>query len=278
MAFGAVQEGPKVGARDLMGRPLIVYVNAHKKNIGTKFSQGTGKLADPLICDVVDLRPPMGGDPILYRNVWLFSVGIIKSLKSVVGQDPRLVTFSSSIGNNGFQNYLVTDLSGDKTACEMGEAWIQANADFTRSPEPDDPEPFVPNTPQQHPNQGWPQGSVPAQQFQQGPPPQGQFPQPQYQQPVQQSPQSWGQPQQGWGQQQQPAHHEQGPPPAWAQGAVQQAPPQPQYQQPPLPPQPNPGQQSILERLAAQHQNNDAARQAAQQGYDQQQERQQYGY
>jgi hypothetical protein len=44
-----------------------------------------------------------------------------------------------------------------------------------------------------------------------------------------------------------------------------------------MPPQP-PAQGSVLERLAMQHQNNDQARQQVQQPYNQEQERQQYGF
>ncbi|RPJ24248.1 MAG: hypothetical protein EHM35_16530 [Planctomycetaceae bacterium] len=278
--FGTIQDnsGPKIGAQDLIGRPLIMWVNDYKKNVGTRNTAQTGRLADPVICDIVDLRPPMGGDPILYRNVWIFTGGLIKTLKTLVGTDPRLLMLTQAPNSYGGRSYTITDLSGDSRAAELGGTWMAANPEFVRSEAPPDPEPWVPNQqPQQPQNQGWPQGSVPAQQWQ-GQPQQGQQwqqsqPQPQFQQPQQQP--VWGQPQQPWQQPQQQAHHEQGPPPAWAQQPVQQA--QPQYQQPPMPPQP-PAQGSVLERLAAQHQNNDQARQQVQQPYNQEQERQAYGY
>jgi hypothetical protein len=283
--FGTIQDnsGPKIGAQDLVGRPLIIWVNDHKRNVGTSQTQRTGRLADPVICDIVDLRPPMGGTPVLYRNVWLFTGSLIKTLKALVGTDPRLAIFTQVANSYGGRSYVITDLSGDLNAAELGTAWMAANPEFTRSEAPPDPEPWVPNQQPQH--EGWPQGSMPAQQWQ------GQQQQAQQWQQPQSQPQ-WNQPQQGqqnwtpqftqntaspqWGQPQQQPHHEQGPPPAWAQQPAQQA-PQQQYQQPPMPPQP-PAQGSVLERLAMQHQNNDQARQQVQQPYNQEQERQQYGF
>jgi len=299
--FGTIQDnsGPKIGAQDLVGRPLIIWVNDHKRNVGTSQTQRTGRLADPVICDIVDLRPLMGGTPVLYRNVWLFTGSLIKTLKSLVGTDPRLAIFTQVANSYGGRSYVITDLSGDANAVELGGAWMAANPEFVRSDAPPDPEPWVPNQQPQH--EGWPQGSMPAQQWQGQPQQAQQWQQSQSQPQFQQQPVGWnggpvheGQmnpyaarhpgtgpygdgPRPQYQQQpaQQPAHHEQGPPPAWAQQPTQQA--QPQYQQPPMPPQP-PAQGSVLERLAMQHQNNDLARQQVQQPYNQEQERQQYGF
>lgn len=275
--------GEKVAVQDLVGRPLIVWVNDYKRNVGTSNTARTGKLADPVICDIVDLRPMTQAEPILHRNVWIFTGSLIKVFKSLVGSPARLILLTQTGNAFGGRSYVIQDMSGDARATELAQAWMDANPEFVRSDAPPDPPPYVPQEQfqGQQQNHGWPQGSVPAQQWQQGPPqqqPQYQqpqyAPQPQFQQPQVQP--AWQQPQQApqqW--QQQPTHHEQGPPPAWAQQPVQQAPVQPQL--PPAPPQagpPAPG--SILERLANQHANNAAARQG--QPYNPEEERQQYGY
>jgi hypothetical protein len=303
--FGTVQDnsGPKISTQDLLGRPLIIWVNDYKQGVGTRNTATTGKLADPVIADIVDLRPPMGDEPMLHRNAWIFSGGLIKSLKGLVGSEPRLVLFSSRPNDFGGKTYYLQDMSGDERAVAMGKAWMEANTDFTRSEAPPDPAPWVPQNQfqggQPQGNQGWPQGSVPAGQFQgqasqqnwqpnqgNGQPQQGNWqqqpaPQQNWQQNQQQPVNQFGQPQpdwrqaqqNGWQQPQQPAHHEQGPPPAWAvpQGQGPQQGPGPQGQ-PPMPPQPPQGPpQSVLERMRAQQGQ-------GQPQYDQQQEQQTYGY
>lgn len=214
-----------INPEQVAGQLLIVWPIQHVNPAPpTKFSR-PDKVDDAIAVDVVTLdQMDENGKPKIFRSQLWRQSRLIQSFRQAVGQGPLLGTIGKGTATMGNPPWIFISLTHEAKAVERANAWGQANPDF----KPSEPREYVVPPPQQQaPQQGYGQ--------QYGQQPYGQQPQGGYYQ-----------------EQQQSAHH--GAPeamPQWAQS--QQA---PQHQTPPLPPQPaGPQQQSILQRLAQQHQN-----------------------
>lgn len=229
-----------INPENVAGQLLIVWPIQHVNPAPpTKFSR-PDKVDDAIAVDVVTLdQVDENGKPKIFRSQLWRQSRLIQSFRQAVGQGPLLGTIGKGTATMGNPPWIFISLTQEAEAVQRANAWGQANPDF----KPSEPREYVVPPPQQ---QGPPPGYG-QQQQQQWNGHQQQYGQQGYGQ------QAHGQqPQGGYYQEQQPAHH--GVPeamPQWAQPQQQQQP-----QTPPLPPQQaNLQQQSILQRLAQQHQN-----------------------
>lgn len=237
-------DGTFLPARNLQNHLLIVWPIQYYPHVQTQYTQA-GKPSDAIIVDVVDVSggpcppdrqtgqsvPAIEPGTLGRRCQWMQSQ-LIRALRPRVGQGPLLGTIGLGLSKGGnTPPFVFNSLTSDPAAVERAQAWLDANTDFVPSEQEDAPEPPMAQQqapyPSQQAYQGWPQGSVPAQQYGQG-----NFNAPQQpQQFMQQAP-----PQPQWGGQQ---------PQQWA-------PSQPQAQVP----MQQQGQPTVLDRLRQQHQNN----------------------
>jgi hypothetical protein len=230
---------------DLLGQAAAVWVIQHIADAGPTSNTKPGDRTDAIQVDVVKLDPANPAASPLYRTQVWRSGRVIAALKPFAGSaDPCLITFYDETPGN-MTTRRPRFIGDDPKAVELAQAWYSTlgEAGFLPSAK----QPYVVAQQQQQPgpqqqHYGWPQGAVPAQQYQQQGPPAGYgAPQPPQQQqwgapqqaaPVQPQQQQWGPPvQQQWGAPQQAAQSQ---PQQW--GAPQQQPQQwgaPQPQQAP---------------------------------------------
>jgi hypothetical protein len=233
---------------DLYGRAAIVVPIQHIQKWFVQASRDgryPARVTDPIECDVIILEPVPAGldmvikgapEPGIHRRAIVMAGNFVGRMKNAVGQ-MVLGTVAGDITQTTSLKW--TNLNTDPRAIQLADAWRQSpeGAAYTPSTPGDYSSRAEPRSPQ--PQQqggghyGWPDGAMPANQWQQQ---QGGYGAPQ---PPQGPPQ-----QQGWGQQ-----VPQGPPPqqwqqqapqqqGWGQQTAPQAPPAQQWQpQPPQAPQ-----------------------------------------
>lgn len=227
----------------LMNKLLIIFPIQHVRPAPpTKFSRAD-KVDDAISVDVVVLdMPDEQGQPKVFSAQLWRQAKLIQSFRQRIG-GTLLGTLGKGTATMGQPPWIFISLTHEPEAVRRAEAWAAANPDF----KPSQPREWIVQ----------PQGQEPGGQPTGGQPPH-----------VRDAYDATT-----YNQQQQPAHH--GAPeqiPDWARD--QRLHPPAQYQQqpqtPPLPPGQPQGQQSILERLAKQHEENPHL-----QG---DQARQQYGY
>ena len=254
MSFGepAVATGEYIKPEQLNEHLIILWPVGYKAHIQTKFTR-PDKPSDGIIVDLVDLtQQGADGTPGKeYRCQTFMQARLIQALRPAIGNGPMLGTIRKGISTNGMNPpWEFVSLTGSPEAVSQAQAWIDAHPEFVPTTRE---QAEMERAPRPQQNQGWPDGAVPAQQFQQ-----------QQGQPLQQpqtwgqpQPQQWGQPQpqQGWSQGQQYQQPVQqppaGPPQGWQPQGTQMPPLPPQNAQG-TPPQQQISNQAILDRLRAQ--------------------------
>ena len=234
---------PRLGMVAMNGKLAIVWPVAHVYNVRTGGQEGRPvEYKDGVWCDVILISGP--GQAEVWRGQMMHSGQIIGSVKNNCGGDPVLGTVTGyNVSKGPTSCKWDTEVSKNPAACALADGWL-ASVGGTWTPTPlsecrmaysldKNTEPTV------HGQSGggyggWPEGAVPAQQWQQAAPTQA-APQQSWQQPAAPAPQqpSWQQPapaQQGYGA---PAAQ------SWQQPAqaASQAPQAPAWQQPAAPPQ-----------------------------------------